>query len=769
MGKIGVWALVLVLISLSFVYATPSAYWNTPVAAPGDNVRAIVTLDNYTSSIDFDVFESSGSPASSSPSSYTIKNREISDSSIKLYLGFNKQEDFGETNSFIYDFSVNFNNGINEGATYTSSGKYGGAYTFNGNSNISIADSSDLEPGLNNFSIELWFKQPSDTASRVLFSKVLGLFTPGFMVDIHTNSYNSSRDEMGLGLGTITGEGISSSITSRKVLDNQWHHLVFVLKRQILSTTGNYIWNYTFYQDGILTYSAYVLKVGGDVGAIENNLPLKIGGPFSIYPGFNGAIDNFIVYNRALSKDEVVAHNNSKAMKAKQEFIPSLVGSYYFTAEIDGEPGQRVQSGLLSVNQGNSILPILDNFNRADNQNLGTCSDGIHNWIEEINPNALQIKDNKFLINGTGSSPDFITLAFINSSNIENVSVTIAYKNFTNNPRFGPEKSGILLRYKNNEGYMLELVQEAPGFEKYISIFKGNVSFANDQRVSLTPQVYGAGSLKMGDNITFTASGSSLKAYLNGNEILTVIDSEYKEGGIGLYGFVSNPSFISGIYWDDFRAEALDMTGRCGNNIIETGELCDGSSLNGANCTNLGLGFISGTLRCNASCTGYNTSLCVRENIPNVVSIYPGVNFIAIPGNLINKSIANLFAENLSKIDSIYSYNGSWKFYFPSKPELSNFNNFETARGYVIIANTAFRNSLLGKTNSTLGTITLKQGWNLIGTVSREVNVSRLFGAGTIVFEYNSVYSQLSDSSLLSNNTAYWVYSASNRSVNPIP
>ena len=124
MGKIGVWALVLVLISLSFVYATPSAYWNTPVAAPGDNVRAIVTLDNYTSSIDFDVFESSGSPASSSPSSYTIKNREISDSSIKLYLGFNKQEDFGETNSFIYDFSGNFNNGINEGATYTSSGKY---------------------------------------------------------------------------------------------------------------------------------------------------------------------------------------------------------------------------------------------------------------------------------------------------------------------------------------------------------------------------------------------------------------------------------------------------------------------------------------------------------------------------------------------------------------------------------------------------------------------------------------------------------------------
>ncbi len=46
----------------------------------------------------------------------------------------------------------------------------------------------------------------------------------------------------------------------------------------------------------------------------------------------------------------------------------------------------------------------------------------------------------------------------------------------------------------------------------------------------------------------------------------------------------------------------------CGNGVIETGEVCDGSNLGGETCVSQG--FSGGTLACNGSCTGFDTSGC---------------------------------------------------------------------------------------------------------------------------------------------------------------
>ena len=46
----------------------------------------------------------------------------------------------------------------------------------------------------------------------------------------------------------------------------------------------------------------------------------------------------------------------------------------------------------------------------------------------------------------------------------------------------------------------------------------------------------------------------------------------------------------------------------CGNGLIDSGEACDGTNLNGKSCTTQG--FSSGTLSCNSSCQ-FNTSQCV--------------------------------------------------------------------------------------------------------------------------------------------------------------
>jgi hypothetical protein len=59
----------------------------------------------------------------------------------------------------------------------------------------------------------------------------------------------------------------------------------------------------------------------------------------------------------------------------------------------------------------------------------------------------------------------------------------------------------------------------------------------------------------------------------------------------------------------------------CGNSIIDSGETCDGTNLNGETCSSRG--YKSGTLACKSDCSGFDTSGCtphppsVRENIPS--------------------------------------------------------------------------------------------------------------------------------------------------------
>ena len=59
---------------------------------------------------------------------------------------------------------------------------------------------------------------------------------------------------------------------------------------------------------------------------------------------------------------------------------------------------------------------------------------------------------------------------------------------------------------------------------------------------------------------------------------------------------------------------------RCGNNIVEPGEACDGSNVNGLTCSSVAAGFKSGTLSCNADCKSYNVNNCVAGNVINAAS-----------------------------------------------------------------------------------------------------------------------------------------------------
>ena len=93
-------------------------------------------------------------------------NYTFYDSNLQLMLNLDNVSALGENATKAVDVSKSGKNGtIIGGATYTSSGKYGGAYTFNGSQYINF--SSAATTVLDNWAIAAWMK-PSTTSQLAL-------------------------------------------------------------------------------------------------------------------------------------------------------------------------------------------------------------------------------------------------------------------------------------------------------------------------------------------------------------------------------------------------------------------------------------------------------------------------------------------------------------------------------------------------------------------------------------------------------------------------
>ncbi len=57
----------------------------------------------------------------------------------------------------------------------------------------------------------------------------------------------------------------------------------------------------------------------------------------------------------------------------------------------------------------------------------------------------------------------------------------------------------------------------------------------------------------------------------------------------------------------------------CPNGVIEPGEQCEGTDVAGATCTSIGLGFVGGTLGCDAAACTFDTTACVAPGCGNAV------------------------------------------------------------------------------------------------------------------------------------------------------
>lgn len=207
--------------------------------------------------------------------------------SLLLYLSFDKDE-----GSQVTDASGKGNHGKVQGATYTSSGKIGGAYEFDGvDDYINIPFTSGVD---NNSTLSAWF------------NGVTGLSADSAIIAVERDAGNYF---INLGVNGVSGGKISFCI---KTFDGStageydsrynynldvWHHVV-----GLRDTNSDTI---SLYVDGVFDGST------ADPTSVQAYSQAKIG-HVSPHSYIKGSIDEVMIFNRALSADEVKTLYNSQ-------------------------------------------------------------------------------------------------------------------------------------------------------------------------------------------------------------------------------------------------------------------------------------------------------------------------------------------------------------------------------------------------------------------------------------------------------------------------
>ena len=191
--------------------------------------------------------------------------------------------------SIAADASGNSNTGTISGATWTTSGRFGNALSFNGTSNrvdINDASSLDLTTGM---TLEAWVYPTSSTGWRTIIMKER---SGGLTYAIYANN-NASRPEVDIRIG-----GIDRSVTGTAALPlNAWTHLAATYNGTTLRLYVNGTQVGSLSISGSITVSASPLRIGGST---------TLSGRY-----FAGRIDEVRIYNRALSQAEIQSDLNT--------------------------------------------------------------------------------------------------------------------------------------------------------------------------------------------------------------------------------------------------------------------------------------------------------------------------------------------------------------------------------------------------------------------------------------------------------------------------
>jgi hypothetical protein len=187
------------------------------------------------------------------------------------------------TGTQVIDKSGNGNTGVITGATWTSSGRFGSALSFNGTSSwVTVTDSAvlDLKQSV---TLEAWVYPKSSTGWQ---AAVIKEQTGGLSYALYGNS------DPGTPVGTIHTTNDVNLYGGSGLPLNTWSHLAVTYNGSVLKLYVNGTLVNSQSVSGQMPVSTNVLRIGGD----------SVWGEY-----FNGLIDEVRVYNRALSAAQIAA------------------------------------------------------------------------------------------------------------------------------------------------------------------------------------------------------------------------------------------------------------------------------------------------------------------------------------------------------------------------------------------------------------------------------------------------------------------------------
>lgn len=228
-----------------------------------------------------------------------------------LLIHFDNVSDYNENGTLMYDFSPN-NLTINSSVKYCQ-GKWGYGINVTNNDYVSISYNEKLNlSSYNQFTISIWlYWYGNNTKNNALFSQGFYYTTPTYGAWIYsTGHYN-------LATGGLSDTGRASVNSYDTVTPYQWTMLTFT-------------WNGTY--KSIYKNGGFIIGEAGTGKLASDQETLYIGYHGSSGQQFNGIIDEFIIYNRSLSANEILdifSQRQTIYWKVKTDNGESNVSNFY--------------------------------------------------------------------------------------------------------------------------------------------------------------------------------------------------------------------------------------------------------------------------------------------------------------------------------------------------------------------------------------------------------------------------------------------------------
>lgn len=202
-----------------------------------------------------------------------------------LLMHMNNDSSYNESNTLVYDFSDNDNNGTPTGAVPTSGYLGGGGYNFSAASQyITVSSPSFSTITTGNLTVMAWGKVPSAVAGRTLISQQDGGGTGRNWITFDDTGSCVSADISSF----LGGSALCSGVVAT---DDQWTHVAL-----------------TYNGSDLVIYINGVEKASSTRSIDESAAGDLIIGEHKSLDGtldFEGGVDEVAIWNRSLSADEI--------------------------------------------------------------------------------------------------------------------------------------------------------------------------------------------------------------------------------------------------------------------------------------------------------------------------------------------------------------------------------------------------------------------------------------------------------------------------------